>query len=134
MTVADRDHTFPQLVGSRLEAEKDPSGLVRRPNRPGSTSSYVVGLELATLTPQLARGMELPESWRGALVLNVDPESPLVKKVRPRDVISAIDNQAIDSAEQAKRILNQRADHVQCVIGIDRLVKGKIDHQTIRLP
>jgi serine protease Do len=134
VTVADRDQTFAQLAGSGLEAEKDPTGLIRRPNRPGTTSSYVVGLELATLTPQLARGMELPESWRGALVLTVDAESPLVKLVRPRDVVSAIDNQAIESAEQAKRILNQRADHVQCVIGIDRLVKGMIEHQTIRLP
>ncbi len=134
VTVADRDQTFAQVAGSGLEAEKDPSGLIRRPNRPGSTSSYVIGLELATLTPQLARGMELPESWRGALVLTVDPESPLAKTVRPRDVVSAIDNQAIQSADQAKRILNQRADHVQCVISIDRLVKGKIEHQSVRLP
>ncbi len=134
VTVADHDQTFAQLAGSGLEAEKDPSGLIRRPNRPGSTSSYVIGLELATLTPQLAGGMGFTQSWRGALVLTVDPESPLAKTVRPRDVVTAIDNQAITSAEQAKRILDQRADHVQCVIGIDRLVKGKIEHQSIRLP
>jgi serine protease Do len=134
VTVADRDQTFPQVAGTHLDVEKDPSGLIRRPHRPGSTSSYVMGLELATLTPQLALGMELPQSWRGALVLNVDVESPLAKSVRPRDVVSAIDNQAIQSAEQAKRILNQRADHVQCVISIDRLVQGKIEHHTIRLP
>ena len=134
VTVADRDQMFAQMTGSGVEVDQDPSGLIRRPNRPGSTSSYVVGLELATLTPSLARGMEWPESWRGALILTVDPESPLAKEVRPRDVVSAIDNQAIQSAEQAKRILNQRADHVQCVIRIDRLVKGKIEHYTIRLP
>jgi serine protease Do len=134
VTVADRSATFAQLTGSGIEVPKDASGMIRRPNRPGSTSSYVLGLELTTLTPQLARGMELPESWRGALVLNVDPESPLAKMVRPRDVVSAIDNQAIQSAEQAKRILNQRADHVQSVISIDRLVNGKIEHHPIRLP
>ena len=45
-------------------------------------------------------------------------------------MISAIDNQAIQSAEQAVKILNQRADHVQSVINLDRLVKGKIErHQ-----
>jgi serine protease Do len=131
VTVGNREQTLNQLAG---EAEKDPSGLVRRPNRPGAGSNFVMGLELATLTPQLAMGMELPESWRGALVLNVEPDSPLAGRVRPRDVISAIDNQAIQSAEQAVKILNQRADHVQSVINLDRSVKGKIEQQKIRLP
>ena len=134
VTVGERERTFTQLAGAALEAEKDPSGLVRRPNRPGAPSSFVMGLELATLTPQLARGMELPESWRGALVLTVDAESPLAERIRPRDVISSIDNQAIQSAEQAVKILNQRADHVQSVISLDRLSKGVIERQTIRLP
>ncbi|MGP0070230.1 MAG: trypsin-like peptidase domain-containing protein [Isosphaeraceae bacterium] len=131
VTVGNREQTFTQLAG---DPERDPSGLVRRPNRPGASSSFAMGLELATLTPQLALGMELPESWRGALVLNVDAESPLADRVRPRDVISAIDNQAIQSAEQAVKILNQRADHVQSVINLDRSIKGKIERQIIRLP
>jgi serine protease Do len=134
VTVGNREQTFTQLAVGAGEAEKDPSGLVRRPNRPGAASSFVMGLELATLTPQLAQGMELPESWRGALVLNVDAESPLAERVRPRDVISSIDNQAIQSAEQAVKILNQRADHVQTVINLDRSVKGVIERQIVRLP
>ena len=82
------------------------SGLIRRPNRPGTGSSYVLGLELATLNPELARRIELPESWRGALVLSVDSQSPLARMVKPGDVISAIDNQAIQTAEQTVKILN----------------------------
>ena len=54
-------------------------------------------------------------------------ESPLARQVKPHDVISAIDNQAIQSAEQAVKILNQRADHVQSVIGLDRPVNGEIE-------
>ena len=131
VTVGNRDQTFTQLAG---EAEKGPSGLVRRPNRPGAGSSFAMGLELTTLTPQLAQGMELPESWRGALILNVDADSPLADRVRPNDVISSIDNLAIQSAEQVVKILNARTDHVQLVISIDRSTKGKIERQTIRLP
>jgi len=133
VTVGERERTYTHLAAG-VEPEKDPSGLVRRPNRPGATSSFVMGLELATLNPQLARRMDLPETWRGALVLNVDAESPLADLVKPHDVISAIDSHAIQSAEQAVTTLNQRADHVQLIINLDRLAKGVIERHTIRLP
>ena len=133
VTVGDRERALTHLAGD-IEPEKDPSGLLRRPNRPGTTSTFVMGLELATLTPQVAQPMGLPESWRGALVLNVDADSPLAELVKPHDIISAIDNRAIQSAEQAVAILNQRADHVQLVMSLDRLAKGLIEHYTIRLP
>ena len=76
----------------------------------------------------------IPESWRGALVLSVDADSPLARLVQPADVISAIDNEVIQSSEQAVKILNQRADHVQSVISLDRLVNGVMERQTVRVP
>jgi S1-C subfamily serine protease len=78
--------------------------------------------------------MGLPESWRGALVLRVEPDSPLADLVKPHDIVSAIDNRAIQSAEQAVTILNQRADHVPLIISVDRLARGLLEHYTIRLP
>jgi S1-C subfamily serine protease len=91
-------------------------------------------MELATLTAQLARRIEIPETWRGALVMSVDDDSPLARLVQPNDVITAIDNQVIQSAEQAVRILNQRADHVQLVMSLDRLDKGSMERHTVRVP
>ena len=41
--------------------------------------------------PQLAQRFELPETWRGAVVLSVDADSPLSRLVLPADVISAIE-------------------------------------------
>ena len=102
-------------VAAAPEPGRDPSGLLRRPNRPGAGSSYVLGLELATLNPELARRIEMPETWRGALVLTVDARARWPGGCSHNDVISAIDNQVIQSAEQAVKILNQRADHVQLV-------------------
>jgi serine protease Do len=134
VTIGDRERTLAQLPNAALEPDKDPSALVRRPNRPGVASSFVMGIELATLNPILARRMDLPESWRGAVVLNVDNESPLAELIQPHDVISAIDSHAVQSAEQVVTSLNQRADHVQSIISLDRLTKGVIERHTIRLP
>jgi serine protease Do len=136
VTVGDRDRTLlPSEPASPAESVRDSSGLVRRPDRPNSTSRYALGMELTTLDAQLAERIDLPASWRGALVLTVDPESPLSALVKPRDVISAIDNQAIQSAEQAERILKERADHAtSSVISLDRIVKGNNERQTFRVP
>ncbi len=133
VTVGERDRTLAQLSPA-AETGRDSSGLFRRPNRPGASSSFVLGIELATLTASLGRRIEIPETWRGALVLSVDDDSPLAQLVKPNDVISAIDNQAIQSAEQAVRILNERANHVQLVMSLDRLDNGAMKRHTIRVP
>ncbi len=133
VTVGERDRILTQL-SVVPELDRDPSGLLRRPNRPGAGPSYVLGLELATLNAELAKQMEIPESWRGALVLSVDKQSPLARFVAANDVISAIDNEPIQSAEQAVKILNQRADHVQVVMSLDRPKNGKMERFTVRMP
>jgi serine protease Do len=133
VTVGERDRTLSHATVVP-DPSRDSFGLLRRPNRPGSGSSYVLGLELATLTPELAKRIEIPESWRGALVLSVDSQSPLARLVKPGDVISAIDKEVIQTAEQTVKILNERADHVALVMGLDRLTKGQMDRYTIRVP
>jgi len=135
VTVGERDRTFPQLAGVGPDVEKDPSGLVRRPDRPGSTSSFALGLELATLTPELSVRMDLPErNWHGALIIQVEAASPFNQALRPRDVISSINNQAIRSAEQAAAILSQRGDHGRLTIAFDRPTDGKFERFTISFP
>ena len=134
VTVGDRERTLPADTVVSADPGLDPSGLLRRPNRPNSASSFALGLEVATLNSHLAQRFEIPESWRGALVLSVDAESPLIGLVLPADVISAIDNEVIQSSEQAVKILNQRADHGQSVISLDRLVNGVMERQTVRVP
>jgi serine protease Do len=135
VTVGERDRTLSQTTGAPAAGGRDPSsGLLRRPNRPGNLSSYVLGLELATLNPELAKRIEFPESWRGALVLSVDSQSPLAPLVKRGDVISAIDDEVIQTAEQTVKILNGRADHRQLVMGLDRMNQGKMERHTVRVP
>ena len=68
------------------------------------------------------------------MVLSVDSQSPLARFVSPNDVISAIDNEVIQTAEQTVKILNQRADHVQLNMSLDRLKNGKMERHTVRVP
>jgi serine protease Do len=134
VTIDDRAR-IPQFARGAPEAERDPSGLLRRPDRPGTASSFAIGLELATLTPELAGRMDLPErNWRGALILKVDRASPLAQIARPNDVITAIDNQAIQTAEQAAAMLNQRGEQGQMTISFDRPNDGKFEQFRYRLP
>jgi serine protease Do len=133
VTIGDRERTLTQSAIAP-ELASDPTGLLRRPNRPGAGSNYVLGLELATLNPDLAKRFDIPESWRGALVLSVDRQSPLARLVEPNDVISAIDNEVIQTAEQTVKILNQRADHVQLNMSVDRLKNGKMEQHAVRVP
>jgi serine protease Do len=134
VTVGERERTLTQVTTPPADAVIDPSGLIRRPNRPNTRSNFALGLELATLNAELAQRFDLPESWRGALVVNVDAESPLSQVVQRADVISAIDNEVIQSSEQAVKILNQRTDHVQSIISLDRMVKGVMEQYKVRLP
>jgi serine protease Do len=134
VTVGERERTLMTLSAALPEQGRGPSGLIRRPNRPNLGPTFVMGMELATLNGELARRIDIPESWRGALVLGIDAESPLAHQVKPHDVISAIDNQVIQSAEQAVTILNQHAEHLPLVIRLDRLTAGTMARHTVRVP
>ena len=142
-----REQTFRVTVDDRLpgcsrswpggapEVDKDSSGLLRRFDRPGATTSHALGLELATITPELAARLDLPErNWHGALIIQVEVSSPFAPMMRARDVISSIDNQAIRSAEQAAAILSQRGEHGRLTISFDRPVEGRFEQHTFRMP
>ena len=64
----------------------------------------------------------------------MDSQSPLARLVKRGDVISAIDNEVIQTAEQTVKILNERADHVSSLIGLDRMNQGKMERHTVRVP
>jgi serine protease Do len=134
VTVGDRERTLSGVPTVPRDATGDASGFIRRPDRPSATSSFALGMELATLNADVAHGINLPETWRGAVVLRVDAESPLARRVQPNDVISAVGSQVIQSAEQAVKILNERTDGAQSVISVDRLTKGVMERYTIRVP
>ena len=84
-----------------------------------------MGLELVTLNPQLALRYQFPESMQGALIVAVDPESPLSQVCQPqrRDLQ---DQRPADPVGRGRRrsSINERAEHDRLIISLDRRGRG----------
>ena len=108
--------------------------LVRRPGRPEATSSFAMGLELVTMNPQLALRSRLPDSTKGAMIVAIEPDSPLATICRLNDVISKINDQSVRSAEDAVRLINERVEHDPLIVSLDRRGREGLERYTIRVP
>src|SRR5262249_797341 len=63
------------------------------------------GLTLQNLTPQIARRLQIPSGRTGAVVSDVDPNSPSAAAVRAGDVILSVNRKPVASAAEAGREL-----------------------------
>lgn len=135
VTVGERDRTLPTPTPPAFGQEKEnPPDLVRRPNRPEAPTMFAMGLELATLTPRILRDLSLPEQLKGAVVVNVDKESPLVDICRPSDILATIGGRPVISAEQAVKFLNERKESAPLMLELDRLGQnGEVERHPIRI-
>jgi len=72
----------------------------------GSVQRGVLGINVQDLTPELAIAFGLDSNTKGAVVSDVNPNSPAEKAdIRASDVITAINNQSVDnSADVRNRI------------------------------
>jgi serine protease Do len=139
ITVGDRERTLADAPDVPLQPklpdrQGDTAGLLRRPNRPESTSSFAMGMELVTLNPQLALRYHLPETMHGALIVSIDPESPLSQAAHLNDVISKINEQSIQTAEDVARLMTERNEHDQLVLSLYRPARNGIEPYTLRVP
>jgi serine protease Do len=131
VTVGDRDRTIAQVAPVERAVSR---GLLRRPDHPGASSSFALGLELFTLDEDAALQLGLPTTLRGAVILKITPDSPLATRLKPLDVIATVDGRLIASAGEAVQALNRPMDHEALVVEFDRLVKGGIERHTVRVP
>jgi serine protease Do len=81
------------------------------------------GMTLNNLTPDIARRMDLPSGTRGAVVTDVDPDSPAGRSLQPGDVILQIDRKPVANANEATQIL--RAVPAGRAVGLLILRNGK---------
>jgi serine protease Do len=134
VTVGDRDRTLTSVPAALAGRGAGPGDLIRRPNRPEAASSFAMGLELVTLNPQMAARYQFPEATRGALIVSIDPESPLSSVCRLNDVISRVNDRPVTTAEEAVRSINERSEHDRLTFSVDRRARGGIERYTIQVP
>ena len=127
--VGERDRALAQAGPS----PRSPGGLLRRPDRPAAPT-VGLGLELQALDESTARRLGLPSALRGAIVMRVASDSPFAGQIHALDVIHAVNGRPIKTAEEAARALVAHAGAEPLLVSIDRLVQGKLESRTVRLP
>ena len=75
---------------------------------PQTETSTGFGLTLGNITPQLQQQLRLPRNATGALVTDVDPDSPAARAgLASGDVITRVGNQAVTTAAAANQLLSR---------------------------
>jgi serine protease Do len=91
-----------------LEAEQGRQASNRREQTDEPTTTGF-GMDVGPITPEVARELELPRNRGGAVVLDVERNSPAFNAgIRPNDVIVEVNQQEVANVSQVQREL-QRA-------------------------
>lgn len=86
---------------AELPTERTLSSLMRRSEPEEAAPDSFQGIEVNDLDGRARRRYSIPNYVRGALVNNVDPDSPAAEKLRPGDVILEIERKPVTSADEA---------------------------------
>ena len=92
-----------------LEAEQNASARRTTPNAPDSQPTTTgFGMTLDAITPEIARRLDLPANAGGAIVTDVDRNSPAARGgVIPGDVILEVNRQKVANQSQVTRELQK---------------------------
>jgi serine protease Do len=91
-----------------LEAEQGRSARKSEPNADQEPTSTGFGMTLEAITPDLARRMDLPPNQGGAIVSDVDGDSPAASAGLSRgDVILEVNRQKVTTVSQVTRELQK---------------------------
>lgn len=73
----------------------------------GGANASIRGIGVETLTPDLAQQIGVPENTHGVVVDNVDPDSAAADNLTRGLVITAIDRQPVNNAQEFRRLMTQ---------------------------
>jgi serine protease Do len=92
-----------------LEAEQGRAAARTSPqNTPEQQTSTALGMTLDAITPEIARRLDLPHNEGGAIISDVEPNSPAsVAGLAPGDVILEVNRQPVSNVSQITRELQK---------------------------
>ena len=76
---------------------------------PGGDTGAGFGITLNNVTPEMARQFELPATTRGAIVTEIDPDSPAARVLQPGDVILSVNRRAGDQRQRGEHCASRGA-------------------------
>ncbi len=78
------------------------------PAAPAPGAGAMKGLQVDTLTPDIARQLNLPPNTRGVVIINVDPDSPSADVGLQRgDVIQEVNRKQVSDAGQFQAAIRE---------------------------
>jgi serine protease Do len=97
---------------------------------PGGDTGAGFGITLNNVTPEVSRQFELPANTRGAIVTDVDPDSPSARVLRPGDVILEVAAKPVANMTEASAAL--RAVPSGRAVGLLIMRRGQEQFVTVR--
>jgi serine protease Do len=88
------------------------------------------GITLNNITPDASRQFEIPSGTRGAVIVEVDPDSPAARVLQPGDVILQVNRQGVSNANEAGTAL--RAVPAGRAVGLLIMRRGQEQAVTVR--
>ena len=96
----------------------------------GGDTGAGFGITLNNVTPEMARQFELPANTRGAIVTDVDPDSPAARVLQPGDVILEVARKPVANMTEASAAL--RAVPSGRAVGMLIMRRGQEQFVTVR--
>ncbi len=96
----------------------------------GGDTGAGFGITLNNVTPEMARQFELPANTRGAIITDVDPDSPAARVLQPGDVILQVNRRPVTNMTEASAAL--RAVPSGRAVGMLILRRGQEQFVTVR--
>jgi serine protease Do len=97
---------------------------------PGGDTGAGFGITLNNVTPEMARQFELPANTQGAVITEVDPDSPAARVLQPGDVILQVNRKPVANASEASSAL--RAVPSGRAVGMLIMRRGQEQFVTVR--
>ena len=99
-----KDRTFNVKV-EELDLEAENGNQQSNNAAPEGQTGGGFGITLNNVTPDVARRMDLPSGTKGAVITDVDQDSPAARSLQAGDVILQVNRQAVSNATEASQLL-----------------------------